>query len=70
MREYEDILEPLNAKAGVVLSSTLASLPLLGDEGATLLARMSGKTLTTVVVNAGRSVRLSLHGNGGRSAVA
>ncbi|MFZ0884430.1 MAG: hypothetical protein WAN14_13620 [Candidatus Acidiferrales bacterium] len=54
VREYEDILEPLNAKAGVVLSSTLASLPLLGDEGATLLARMSGKTLTTVVVNAGR----------------
>ncbi len=54
VREYEDILEPLNAKAGVVLSSTLASLPLLGDQGATLLARMSGKTLTTVVVNAGR----------------
>ncbi|MGC2002319.1 MAG: hypothetical protein WA658_20845 [Candidatus Acidiferrales bacterium] len=54
VREYEDILEPLNATAGVALSSTLASLPLLGDEGATLLARMSGKTLTTVVVNGGR----------------
>ena len=37
VREYEDILEPLNATAGVALSSTLASLPLLGDEGATLL---------------------------------
>jgi type IV pilus assembly protein PilM len=56
VREYEDLLEPLNATAGVVLSSTLASLPLLGDEGATLLARMSGKTLTTVIVNAGRLV--------------
>ncbi len=54
VREYEDILEPLNASARVVLSSSLASLPLLGDEGGTLLARMSGKTLTTVVVNAGR----------------
>ncbi|MGA8406566.1 MAG: hypothetical protein WB680_05255 [Candidatus Acidiferrales bacterium] len=54
VREYEDILEPLNATARVVLSSTLASLPLVGDEGATLLARMSGKTLTTVVVNSGR----------------
>ncbi len=54
VREYEDILTPLNASARVVLSSTLASLPLLGDEGATLLARMSGRTLTTVIVNAGR----------------
>jgi type IV pilus assembly protein PilM len=54
VREYEDILEPLKASARVVLSSSLASLPLLGDDGGTLLARMSGKTLTTVVVNAGR----------------
>jgi type IV pilus assembly protein PilM len=54
VREYEDILEPVNAKGGVVLSSTLATLPLLGDAGPMLLARMSGRTLTTVIVNAGR----------------
>ena len=29
VREYEEILEPLNAKPKVVLSSTLATLPLI-----------------------------------------
>ncbi len=51
VREYEEILAPQGATAGVVMSSTLAALPLLGDQGATLLARMSGKTLTTAIVN-------------------
>ena len=35
---------------GVVLSSMLATLPLIQDESATLLARMSGTSLTTVIV--------------------
>src|SRR5580658_2526784 len=53
IREYEEIVEGLDAKVGVVLSSTLATLPLLEERGATLLVRMSGKTLTTVIVRAG-----------------
>ena len=50
IREYEEILNSLGAGSAVVLSSTLASLPLLEDRGATLLVRMSGKSLTTVIV--------------------
>lgn len=53
IREYEQIVETLGAHVGVVLSSTLASLPLLEDRGATLLVRLSGKTLTTVIVRSG-----------------
>jgi type IV pilus assembly protein PilM len=51
LREYEEIVESLGARNIIVLSSTLATLPLLEERGATLLARMSGKTLTTVVVS-------------------
>ena len=50
VREYEALLETLGARAGVVLSSTLATLPLLEEGGATLLIRLCGKTLTTVIV--------------------
>lgn len=50
LREYEDIVEPLDAKSRVILSSTLATLPLLSDTGSTLLVRMAGKTMTTVIV--------------------
>jgi type IV pilus assembly protein PilM len=50
VREYEQVVESLGASIGIVLSSTLASLPLLEERGATLLVRMSGKTLTTVIV--------------------
>jgi len=50
VREYEDIVEPLDAKSRVILSSTLATLPLLSDKGSTLLVRMCGKTMTTVIV--------------------
>lgn len=50
VREYEEIIESTGATPGVVLSSTLSSLPLLEDRGATLLVRLSGKTLTTVIV--------------------
>jgi type IV pilus assembly protein PilM len=50
IREYEEIAESLEARVGVVLSSTLASLPLLEDAGSTLLVRLCGKMLTTVIV--------------------
>lgn len=50
IREYEEIVQSLGAPAGVVMSSTLAALPLLEERGATLLVRLCGKTLTTVVV--------------------
>jgi type IV pilus assembly protein PilM len=50
VREYEEVIESFGAAAGVVLSSTLSSLPLLEERGATLLVRLSGKTLTTVIV--------------------
>jgi type IV pilus assembly protein PilM len=53
IKEFEELLQPLGATAGVVLSSTLGALPLLGDAGSTLLVRISGKTLTTVIVSAG-----------------
>jgi type IV pilus assembly protein PilM len=51
VREYEQIVESLGAHAGVVLGSTLATLPLLEDRGATLLVRLSGRMMTTVVTN-------------------
>lgn len=50
VREYEQAIESVGASAGVMLGSTLASLALLEDRGSTLLIRMSGKTLTTVIV--------------------
>lgn len=68
IREYEQIVETLGASVGVVLSSTLASLPLVEDRGATLLVRLSGKTLTTVIVRNGnicvyRSAEMSADAN-------
>jgi type IV pilus assembly protein PilM len=51
IREYEEVIESLGLKTSIVLSSTLATLSMLEERGTTLLARMSGKTLTTVVVN-------------------
>jgi type IV pilus assembly protein PilM len=50
VREYEQLLESLDATVGVVLSATLSCLPLLEERGATLLVRLSGTTLTTVIV--------------------
>jgi len=50
IREYEEIVESLGAHAGVMLSSTLATLPLLEERGTTLLARLCGRTLTTAIV--------------------
>jgi len=51
LREYEQIVESLGASAGVVLGSTLATVPLLEERGATLLVRLCGKMLTTVVTH-------------------
>lgn len=50
VREYESVLEEEGLMAGVVQSSTLATLPILRRSGATLLARLSGRNLTTVIV--------------------
>ncbi len=49
VREYESIVEAAGMTPGVVLSSSLATLPLLEDGGALLLVRMSGSNLTTVI---------------------
>ena len=49
-REYEEIVESVGASTGVLLSSTLAALPLIEERGATLLVRLSGKSLTGVIV--------------------
>lgn len=51
VREYEQIVESLDAYCGVVLGSTLAALPLLEERGSTLLVRLCGKLLTTVVTH-------------------
>jgi type IV pilus assembly protein PilM len=53
VREYESLLEPLNLRPGVVLSSTLAAISLLDDKRPTLLARVSGTSLTTAIVREG-----------------
>ncbi len=50
VREYESVLEEEGLLAGVVQSSTLATLPILNSSGATLLVRLSGRNLTTVIV--------------------
>jgi type IV pilus assembly protein PilM len=53
VREYEALTEGASLCPGVILSSSLAALSLLGDKKATLLARVSGVALTTVIVRAG-----------------
>lgn len=50
VREYESLLAGEGLLAGVVQSSTLATLPVLNYGSATLLARLSGRNLTTVIV--------------------
>jgi type IV pilus assembly protein PilM len=52
VREYESLVEGFEAKPSVVLSSTLATLPLIAESGSSLLLRMSGRTLTTAIVRA------------------
>ncbi|MFZ0634371.1 MAG: hypothetical protein WA755_05505 [Candidatus Acidiferrales bacterium] len=53
VREYEAAIEAVGGKPGVVLSSTLACMPLLDESGATMLVRVGGKSLTTVIVRGG-----------------
>lgn len=52
VREYEEAVEAIGLAPGVVLSASLASLPLLETHGATLFARMSGRNMTTAIVRA------------------
>jgi type IV pilus assembly protein PilM len=53
VREYESLVESLGMSPGVVMSSTLAALPLLADGRPALLARVAGSTLTTAIVREG-----------------
>jgi type IV pilus assembly protein PilM len=67
IREYESLAEAAGLHPGVVLSSSLAAISLLEDEKPTLLARISGSTLTTAIVRRGvlcgyRCTDLPAHG--------
>jgi hypothetical protein len=53
IREYESLVEGLSLYPGVVQSSSLAAISLLDDERPTLLARVSGSSLTTAIVRGG-----------------
>jgi type IV pilus assembly protein PilM len=53
IREYEFLAEGVGLRPGVVLSSSLAAVSLLDEEKPTLLARVSGSALTTVIVRNG-----------------
>ncbi len=53
VREYESLVESIGLSPGVVMSSTLAALPLLSDGKPSLLARVAGTTLTTAIVREG-----------------
>ena len=53
VREYESLVESVGMSPGVVMSSTLAALPLLSDGRPALLIRVAGSTLTTAIVREG-----------------
>lgn len=53
VREYEALVESVGLLPGVVISSTLASLPLVSDDRPSLLARVGGATLTTAILREG-----------------
>lgn len=53
VREYEAAAEQCGLSAGVVLSSSLAAVALLADQRPSLLARVSGTSLTTAIVRDG-----------------
>lgn len=53
IKEYEAVLENATLRPGVILSSTLAAISLLDDQKPTLLARVSGISLTTAIVREG-----------------
>ena len=53
VREYEALAEGASLSPGVVQSSSLAAVALLDDARPTLLARVSGTALTTVIAREG-----------------
>jgi len=53
IKEYEALAEGASLFPGVILSSSLAALSLLEENKATLLARLSGVSLTTAIVRSG-----------------
>jgi type IV pilus assembly protein PilM len=53
IKEYESLVESANNHPGVVMSSTLATLPLMDDSRAAMLARVSGAMLTTAIAREG-----------------
>jgi type IV pilus assembly protein PilM len=53
VREYESLMESAGMAPGVVMTSTLAALPLLDDRRPVLLARIAGTSLATAIVRSG-----------------
>jgi hypothetical protein len=53
IREYESLAEGAGLFPGVVLNSSLAAIALLEEDLPTLLARVSGSSLTTAIVREG-----------------
>ncbi len=53
IKEYEALVDTVALEPGVVMSSTLAAIALLDDKKPTLLARVSGTSLTTAIVREG-----------------
>jgi type IV pilus assembly protein PilM len=53
IREYESLAEAAGLRPGVVLSSSLAAIALVDEHRPTLLARISGPSLTTAIVREG-----------------
>jgi len=53
IREYESLMESAGMSPGVVMSSSLAVLPLLSDGRPALLIRVAGTNLTTAIIREG-----------------
>lgn len=53
VREYHDLLKEVNLHAGVVLSSALAAMALVGGEKPALMIRISGSCLTSAIIRDG-----------------
>lgn len=53
VKEYESLAEAAGVHPGVVMSSTLATLPLLDDSRPLMLARVAGNMLTTGITREG-----------------
>jgi type IV pilus assembly protein PilM len=53
IKEYEALLQERNLRPGVIQSTTLSAISLLDGQKPTLLARISGSSLTTAIVRQG-----------------